>query len=237
MTYFVEAIRGFTLKGTTMLEEWRNFAALAGFMVGEVLQRGTDAEDVVVGADDPERAVLAQQAAALGEPLAGECVIGGEVGEAVPLFVHAVDQAVVRPAQFAAELQVVGWVGEHAMHGGRGKHAHQLHAVSQQDLIQRQFADDFHVSPGKMKVVGTARPRSDQGRAIVAGRPEPRQSLRSWGNPGPRLARYRAVGIGGYAGRECTTLTRVAALCASIRFAAQPRKRARCTFPVGPMPL
>ena len=34
MTYFVEAIRGFTLKGTTMLEEWRNFAALAGFMVG-----------------------------------------------------------------------------------------------------------------------------------------------------------------------------------------------------------
>jgi len=34
MTYFVEAIRGFTLKGTTMLEEWRSFAALAGFMVG-----------------------------------------------------------------------------------------------------------------------------------------------------------------------------------------------------------
>ena len=34
MTYFVEAIRGFTLKGTTMLDEWRNFAALAGFMVG-----------------------------------------------------------------------------------------------------------------------------------------------------------------------------------------------------------
>lgn len=34
MTYFVEAIRGFTLKGTTMLEEWRNFAALTGFMVG-----------------------------------------------------------------------------------------------------------------------------------------------------------------------------------------------------------
>ena len=34
MTFFVEAIRGFTLKGTTMLEEWRSFAALAGFMVG-----------------------------------------------------------------------------------------------------------------------------------------------------------------------------------------------------------
>jgi drug efflux transport system permease protein len=34
MTYFVDAIRGFTLKGTTMIEEWRNFAALAAFMVG-----------------------------------------------------------------------------------------------------------------------------------------------------------------------------------------------------------
>jgi ABC-2 type transport system permease protein len=34
MTYFVEAIRGLTLKGTTMLDEWRNFAALAAFMVG-----------------------------------------------------------------------------------------------------------------------------------------------------------------------------------------------------------
>ncbi|HVO22464.1 MAG TPA: ABC transporter permease [Candidatus Margulisiibacteriota bacterium] len=34
MTYFVEAIRGFTLKGTTMADEWRAFAALAGFMVG-----------------------------------------------------------------------------------------------------------------------------------------------------------------------------------------------------------
>jgi ABC-2 type transport system permease protein len=34
MTYFVDAIRGFTLKGTTMVDEWRCFAALAGFMIG-----------------------------------------------------------------------------------------------------------------------------------------------------------------------------------------------------------
>jgi ABC-2 type transport system permease protein len=34
MTYFVDAIRGLTLKGTTMMEEARNFLALGGFMVG-----------------------------------------------------------------------------------------------------------------------------------------------------------------------------------------------------------
>ena len=33
------------------------------------------------------------------------------------------------------------------MHRGRREHAHRLHAVSQQDLIQRQFADEFHGSP------------------------------------------------------------------------------------------
>ena len=114
----------------------------------QVLQRGADAEDVVVGADHPQRAILAQQPAALGEPLAGEGVVGGEIGEAVPVLIHAVDQAVIRPAQFAAELQVVGRVGEHAMHRGRRQHAHELHAVAQHDLIERQFADDFHGAPG-----------------------------------------------------------------------------------------
>ena len=112
----------------------------------QVLQRGTDAEDVVVGADHPQRAVLAQQPAAFREPFAGERVIGGKIGEAVPVLVHPIDQAVVRPPQFATKLQVVGRIGEHAMHRGRRQHAHQLHAVPQQNLVQRQFADHFHVS-------------------------------------------------------------------------------------------
>jgi len=34
MTYFVDGIRGLTLKGTTMVEEWRNFLALFAFMAG-----------------------------------------------------------------------------------------------------------------------------------------------------------------------------------------------------------
>jgi ABC-2 type transport system permease protein len=34
MTYFVEAIRGFSLKGSSLSDAWRDFAALAAFMVG-----------------------------------------------------------------------------------------------------------------------------------------------------------------------------------------------------------
>ncbi len=37
MTYFVEAIRGLTLKGTTMVDQWRDFAVLAAFVVGFTL--------------------------------------------------------------------------------------------------------------------------------------------------------------------------------------------------------
>jgi len=37
MTYFMEAIRGLTLKGTSVVDQWRDFAVLTGFMVGFTL--------------------------------------------------------------------------------------------------------------------------------------------------------------------------------------------------------
>ena len=98
----------------------------------------------MIGPDHPQRAVLAQQPATFGKPFPGKRVIGGEVGEPVPFLVHTVDQTIVGPAQFATELQVVGRVCEHAMHRGRWQHAHELHAVPEHDLIERQFTDDFH---------------------------------------------------------------------------------------------
>ena len=52
-----------------------------------ILQVGADTEDVVVGADHPQRAIPAQHTAAFAEPGAGEGVIGIEVDEAVPVFV------------------------------------------------------------------------------------------------------------------------------------------------------
>jgi hypothetical protein len=42
------------------------------------------------------------------------------------------------------------------VHRGRRQHAHDLHAVAQHHLIERQFADDFHSAPGWL--VATAGP-------------------------------------------------------------------------------
>ncbi len=109
----------------------------------EFLEDGADAENIVVAADHPQRAVLAQQPAALAEPVAGEGIVGGEIGEMVPVIVHPVDQAVVGPAQLAPQLQVVRGVGEDAMNRGRRQHAHDAHGVAENDLVQGQFADDL----------------------------------------------------------------------------------------------
>ena len=110
----------------------------------EILQDASDAEDVVIGADDPDGAVLLQQAAALAEPGAGEAVVFGEVGEAVPVVVDAVHQAVVGAAEFALELEVVGGVREDAVDGRRWQHLHDGDAVAQQYLVERQFQNGVH---------------------------------------------------------------------------------------------
>ena len=55
----------------------------------EILQDGADAEDVVIGADDPQRAIGLERAAAFGEPGARERVVVGEARELVPVVVDA----------------------------------------------------------------------------------------------------------------------------------------------------
>ena len=138
----------------------------------QLLQDGADAENVVIGTDHPDRAVLAQQPAALGQPLPGERVIGLEVGEPVPVVVHPVHQAVVGPAQLAAELQVVRRVGEDAVDRRRRQHAHDARGIAQDDLVQGQLADDLHgdaASPLRhceARWPGPAAPRPRQCRPI-----------------------------------------------------------------------
>ena len=110
----------------------------------EILQDRAEAEDVVIGTDHPDRAVLAQQAATLRQPGARELVIGREIAELVPIVVDAVDQAVVRPAQLAAELQVVGRVGEDAVDRRAGQHPHQRDAVAEEHLVEGQVRRGFH---------------------------------------------------------------------------------------------
>jgi hypothetical protein len=91
----------------------------------EILQDRADAEDVVVGADHPDRAVRLQHAAHGQQPGTGEGVIGVEAFELVPVVVARVDLRLVRPVQVAAELQIVGRIGEDQVDGpGRQGSAH-----------------------------------------------------------------------------------------------------------------
>ena len=67
----------------------------------EILHDRADAEDIVIGADDEDRRVGLHHAARGGEPVAGEGVIGREIGEFVPVVVDGVDDALVGARQLA----------------------------------------------------------------------------------------------------------------------------------------
>jgi hypothetical protein len=118
----------------------------------EVLHRHSEAEDVVVGANHPDRAVLAQHAAAFDQPFAREGIVGREIGELVPLVVDAIHQAVIRPPQRALELQVVGRVGEDRMHRGRRQPLQRGDAVAHQHLVQRQVEPRPHTRPRESRL-------------------------------------------------------------------------------------
>src|SRR5438309_2886495 len=77
-----------------------------------VLEQRSDAVDVVIAADYPDRAVVLQDPARLFEPVPGEVVVDRETVELVPLVVARIDLAAFRTEQVATELKIVRRVGE-----------------------------------------------------------------------------------------------------------------------------
>ena len=125
----------------------------------------------MVAADDPHRAVFAQHAPRLGQPLACKTVIFGEIGELVPVVIDAIDQAVIRAPQLAPQLQVIGRVSEDAVDRSRREHAHHLHTVAAKDLIQGQVGGDVQNFPAGWlrcrRVETRQKPRQSLGMRIV----------------------------------------------------------------------
>ena len=78
----------------------------------EILHDRADAENIVIGADHPDRAGGLQHAAAGGEPGFGEFVVGGEAGELVPVVGDRIDVRIVRALEIAGELEIVRRIGE-----------------------------------------------------------------------------------------------------------------------------
>jgi hypothetical protein len=94
-----------------------------------------DPEDVVIAADDPERAVGLKEPPGSGEPFLGETVVRREIGETVPGFLDALDLAVIGAVKLPFQLQVIGRVGEDHVDGGFRQSPHQLDAIAAQNAV------------------------------------------------------------------------------------------------------
>src|SRR5690606_12350470 len=85
----------------------------------KILERSAEPEDVVIGADHPDRAIALQNAAALGQPSARKAVVLLKVRKLVPLIIDAIDTRIVGSQQIAVELEIVGGIGEDEIYAGR----------------------------------------------------------------------------------------------------------------------
>ena len=119
-----------------------------------------DAVDVVVAADDPDGARVFEHAAAGGQPVLGEAVIGGEVFKVVPVGVYAVDARHVGPPEVLLQLQVIGRIGENQVHALLGERGQHVAAVADERLIEGQVQARISPRgrlPGRPTVTGASR--------------------------------------------------------------------------------
>ena len=86
------------------------------------------------------------------EPGAGELVVACEVVELVPVVVDRIDLAVVGPQQLAAELEIIGRVGEDHVDGGFGQALHQFDAVADEHAIKFIHRHLWNMSPQHLPV-------------------------------------------------------------------------------------
>ena len=102
-----------------------------------ILEHGADAEDVVIGADHPQRGGGLHQAAAGGDPGAGEIVVSGETGELVPIVIDGIDARIVGTLEVALQLQIIRRVGEDEIDGSCRQLRHLGNAIADDDARRR----------------------------------------------------------------------------------------------------
>ena len=116
-----------------------------------VLHHRAKAEDIVIAADHPDRAIGLQHPARLGQPLAAKLVIGRKAVELVPVIGHRINMAAIGARQVTAKLQVVGRIGENHVDTVGRQRAHRLDAIAIEDLPQGQI--------GPRDLISGAQPR------------------------------------------------------------------------------
>ena len=103
--------------------------------VAEILKRDAKPEDIVIRANHPDRAVWFEHTLRLGQPSAGETVIGGETVKLIPIIVHGIDPCVVGAVKFVFQLQVIGRVRKDQVHRVRWQGAHRLDAIALNNAV------------------------------------------------------------------------------------------------------
>ena len=113
----------------------------------EVLQQAADAEDVVVGAADPEGGAPFHQRAQRRKPGVGEFVVGGEIAHFVPLLGGAIDQRQVGAVEVVLELEVIGRIGEDEVDGIRRQGRQDFEGIAVDQGVCGQGRSGFFLFP------------------------------------------------------------------------------------------
>ena len=100
-----------------------------------ILKNSANAENIVIAADNPDRACIFQNAAAGSQPFMGEEVIGIEAVELVPVVGNAFYFGVIRTGEITAELQIVWRVCKDEIHRVFRHAVHHVDAITLDDHI------------------------------------------------------------------------------------------------------
>ena len=101
-----------------------------------ILQARTDAENIVIAADHPERAVRFQDAARFGQPCRSEGIISGEGIELVPVVIDGIDASALGPEQITPKLEIIGRIGKDHVDTGIGQRRHRRNAIIHDDPVK-----------------------------------------------------------------------------------------------------
>ena len=103
--------------------------------IAEILQGRADAENIMIRADNPQRAGRLQHPLGLAQPRAGEAVISREIVKFIPIIGHRIDFGRIGAVQIVFQLQIVRRVSKHQINTGIGQRAQLREAVTLQNHV------------------------------------------------------------------------------------------------------
>ena len=103
-----------------------------------ILQHRSDAEDVVIAANHPKRAIGLQNAPGFSQPGLRKGVIGLQAVKLVPVIIHGINAPAFGTIKVAAQLKIIGRIGKNHVDARIGQRPHRSDAVAHNDLVERQ---------------------------------------------------------------------------------------------------